>query len=383
MPTFDNGPVSPFTEEEEYARKTVRAFLDKELEPHHEKFIGDLEYDRAFWRKAGQAGILGSVIPEEYGGPGLSELFAVIISQELGRSIGGATIGSSLSADLATHILMEFGPEDKKREYAERILAGEISQAVGITEPGAGSDVTAMTTTAIRHGDEYVVNGSKVFISNANKAELLYLVAKTDPAKRGSGMSILMIEGTPAGMTRRRLPLMGCPAYDLAELHFDEVRVPAGNRLLDEGQAMRILMSTFTLDRLQVAARALGEAELAYALTVEQVKNRAAFGQKVFDFQNTKFVLADMRTEIEVGRSLLYDGIRRYRAGVFGFDDAAMIKLWIPQMTGRVVDQAVQLFGGSGYMDEMPISRIYTANRLHRIYAGTDEQQKIAISKSI
>ncbi|MGW4773479.1 acyl-CoA dehydrogenase family protein [Nocardia sp. NPDC004278] len=375
--------MSPFAEEEKDARRSVRAFLDRELEPDYERFVGDIEYDRKFWRKAGEAGILGSAIPEHLGGPGLSELVSVIISHELGRSIGGATVGSSIGADLATHVLMSAGSEQLRRKYADQIMAGEVTQAVGITEPDAGSDVTAMRTTAIRDGDYYVLNGTKTFISNAVKADLIYVVAKTDPTRRGAGMSMLAVEGNPEGLTRRRLSLMGCPAYDIAELHFDNVRVPADNIMLGEGKAMSVLMSTFALDRLQVAARALGEAELAYALTVEQVKNRDAFGQKIFDFQNTKFVLAHMRTEIEVGRSFLYDAIRKYRGGTFRFDEAAMVKLWIPQMTSRVVDMAVQLFGGSGYMDEMPVSRLYTANRMHRIYAGADEQQLVAIAKEI
>lgn len=383
MPTFDDGPVHPFTEEEQYARRTIRAFLDKELDPHHEKFIGDIEYDRAFWRKAGAAGILGSAVPEELGGAGLTPLVAVIISQELGRSIGGATVGTSISADLATHVLVDHGSQEQQAKYLPGVLTGEVTQAFGITEPDAGSDVTAIRTTALRDGDDYVINGAKTYICNAYKADLLYVLAKTDPSQRGKGMSVLAVPGDTPGITRRLLPTMGPAAYDLAELHFDDVRVPESALMEGEGQAMRILMGTFTLDRLQVASRALGEAELAYALTVEQVKNRDVFGQKVFDFQNTKFVLADMKTDIEVGRSQLYDGIRKYRAGKFTFEDAAMIKLWIPQMSCRVVDHAVQLFGGSGYMDEMPISRIYTANRLHRIYAGTDEQQKIAIARAI
>ncbi len=383
MTQIQDGFGETFTEVEEDCRTVIRAFLDTELEPNHDKFVGDLEYDREFWRRAGRAGILGATIPEEYGGPGLGETISVILSQELGRSIGAATIGSSLEADLATHMLMDHGSEEWKRKLAPGILAGEVLQCVAITEPDAGSDITSIRTTAVRDGDDYVVNGTKVFISNANKADIIYLAVKTDPTKRGSGMSVLIVEADSPGITRAPLKTMGCAAYDVAEIHFEDVRVPADNLMGAEGKAMEILMGTLMLDRLQVSARALGEAELALRLTLEHVKDRTAFGGRIFDFQNTQFVLADMKTEIEAGRAFLLDGVRKMRSGALAHPDASMVKLWVTQMTGRVIDKALQLFGGFGFMDEMPISRIYTANRIHRLYVGTDEMQKITIARSL
>jgi len=378
-----NAQLSPFTEEEEMYRRTVRAFFDRELDPHADKFIGDLDYDRAFWRKAGAAGILGATIPEAYGGPEASGICGVVLSQELGRSVGGATVGSSLGADIATHILFAGGSDVQKRKWAPGILSGEVTQCMPLTEADAGSDATAIRATAIRDGEHYVINGSKIYVSNGNKAHLLYVVAKTDPTKRGAGMSMFLVEADTPGVSRSRMTPMGYPAYDLAAFHFHDVRVPADSLFLGEGKALGILMTTFALDRLEIAARALGEAELAFQLALDFVKVRKVFGQPVFDFQNTQFKLAEMKTDIEVGRSFLHDAIRKYRAGAFSIADAAMTKLWIPEMSDRVIDNALQMFGGSGFMEEMPISKLYRANRLHRLYAGTSEIQKIAIARAL
>jgi acyl-CoA dehydrogenase len=376
--------LNPFNEEEEMFRNSLRGFLDRELEPHHEKFIGDPEYDRAFWRKAGKAGLLGGAIPEEYGGPGASDMCPVILAHELGRSLGGATVGSSLGADIATHILTFGGSDAQIRRWAPGILSGEVTQCMPLTEADAGSDATAIRATALKDGDNYVINGTKTYISNGCKAELMYVVAKTDPKQRGRGMSMIIVDAsTTPGITRRPLQTSGYAAYDLAEIHFENVRVPQENLMLGEGRALDILMSTFALDRLCIAARALGEAEAAFALALDYARQRKAFGQPVIEFQNTQFVLAQMKTDIAVGTSFLHDGIRRVRAGLFSLTDGAMQKLWISEMSSRVVDGAVQVFGGAGFMEEMPIARIYRANRLHRIYAGTSELQKVAIARSL
>ncbi len=377
-------PAEAFTEEEEMYRRTVRAFLDRELEPHHERFVGDPEYDRAFWRKAGAAGILGAAVAEEYGGPGASDLCALVMAQELGRSVGGATVGSSFGADVATHILMVGGSDAQKRRWAPGILDGSVTQCMPLTEADAGSDATAIRTTALKDGGDYVINGGKTYISNGNKAELMYVVAKTDPAQRGRGMSMILVDAaTTPGITRRRLETSGYAAYDVAELHFDNVRVPQENLMLGEGRALEILFSTFALDRLSIAGRALAEAELAYRLALDYARQRHAFGQPVIAFQNSQFVLAEMKTEIAVGTAFLHEGVRRYRAGIFDLADGAMQKLWITEMSSRVLDKAVQLFGGAGFMEEMPIARLYKANRLHRLYAGTSELQKVAIAKAL
>ena len=375
--------MSPFSEEEEAARATVRSFLDRELEPNAEKFIGNLDFDRQFWRKAGRAGILGGAIPQAYGGPGASDLMTVVIAQELGRSIGGTVVGSSLSADAITHILMAAGSESQKHRWAPGILSGEVLQCMTLTEATAGSDATAIRTTAVREAGFYVINGSKVFVSNGNKADLVYVVAKTDPTLGGRGMSMLLVEASTPGISRRPMATMGCPAYDLAEFHFDDVRVDAASLLLGEGRAMEILVGLFALDRMEVAARALGEAELGFRLAVDYAKQREAFGRNLIELQSIQFKLAEMKTEVEVGNAFLGDGVRNYRRGSFGLMEGAMLKLWISEMSSRVIDSALQIFGGSGYMEEMPISRLYRANRLHRIYAGTSELQKVAIARHL
>ena len=374
---------SPFTAEEELFRRSVRTFLDRELEPHVREFEAQGALPREFWRKAGAAGILGPSIPERHGGPGASEICYAIVSTELRRSIGSATIGSALAIDLSTHMLVSCASEAQLTRLAPGVLSGELIPALALTEPDAGSDATAIRTVAVRDGDEYVITGSKTYITNGCSANLIYVVAKTDPAARGRGMSVILVEGDPPGLTRRRLRTMGHAIGDLAELHFDGVRVPVSQRLGAEGAGMSILMSTFAAERLGMGAGSLGAAELAFQLTLDWCKQRRAFGQPLFEFQNTQFRLAELKTDIETGRALLHEGVRKHRAGKFTLADGAMLKLWLCEMEGRVLDACVQLFGGAGWMDEVPISRLYTAARLQRIYGGTSEMQKMAIAKTL
>lgn len=372
-----------YEEEHELFRRTVRAFLDKELEPHYRQYAEKGGLDKAFWRKAGKAGILGSGIAEEFGGPGGDFVFNVILAEELGRSAGSAVTGSSLMADIATYILMGHGTKAQKERYAAGILAGEISQAMPLTEPDAGSDPTAIKTTAARQGDEYVINGEKYFISNGTNADVLYVVAKTDPAKRGGGMSIIIVDADTKGVSRHKIPMVGWPAGDTGALNFDDVRVPVANLLGKEGGAMEILMSVFLEDRIQIGARSLGAAEKALELTLEYTKERKVFGQRVIDFQNSQFVLAEVKTDIEVGRAILDQSVMKLRDKRFTFEDGAVLKLWMTEMENRVVDKCQQLFGGAGQMKDTPIANMYTAARIQRIYAGTSELQKVSIARAL
>jgi acyl-CoA dehydrogenase len=372
-----------YTDEHEMFRRTVRAFLDKELEPHYRRYAERGGVDKDFWRKAGNAGILGSGIPEEFGGPGGDFVFNVILAEELGRSVGSSLTGSSLMADIATYILMGFGTKEQKARYAAGILSGEISQAMPLTEPDAGSDATAIKTTAVRDGEHYVINGDKFFISNGASADVLYVVVKTDPTKRGRGMSVIIVDANTPGVSRRKIPMVGWPAGDTGELNFRDVRVPIENLLGKEGEAMQILMSTFLEDRLQIAARCVGAAETALNLTLAYVKERKVSGQRVIDFQNTQFVLAEVKTDIEVGRAFLDQSIMKLRDKQFTFEEAAMLKLWLTEMENRVVDKCQQMFGGAGQMRDTPIAQMYTAARIQRIYAGTSELQKVAIAKAL
>jgi acyl-CoA dehydrogenase len=372
-----------YSEEHELFRRTARAFFDKELNPHYRRYAEAGGVDKEFWRKAGRAGLLGSGIPEEYGGPGGDFVFNVILAEELGRSVGSALTGSSLMADMATGILMAAGTEEQKHKYAPGILSGDLSQAMPLTEPDAGSDVTAIKTTAMRDGDHYVINGEKFFISNGTGADVLYVVAKTDPSQRGRGMSIIIVDANAKGVERHKIPMVGWSAGDTGALHFHNVRVPVSNLMGKEGDAMRIMMGTFMEDRIQISARSLGAAQLALELTLDYVKQRKAFGQRVIDYQNTQFVLAEVKTDIEVARAFVDQSVMKLRDKRFTFEDGAMLKLFCTEMENRVVDKCQQLFGGAGQMRDTPIANMYTAARIQRIYAGTSELQKVAIAKSL
>jgi alkylation response protein AidB-like acyl-CoA dehydrogenase len=374
---------TPFTAEEQMFRRTVRSFLDRELEPHYKAFEASGELPRSFWRKAGAAGILGPAVPEQYGGPGASPVCHLIVAEEMRGSIGGAVVGSSIILDMTAEIVMSAGSEAQKAHWGPRFVSGNAIPSLGLTEPGAGSDATAITTTAVRDGDDYVINGSKIYITNGLKADIIIVIAKTDPAARGRGMSAIIVTGQPAGLTRSRLKTMGHGCEDVAELHFDNVRVPAENLIGGEGGAMAILMQTFALERLSMGAGCIGAADLAFRLALDYVKDRKAFGQSVFDFQGTQWKLAEMKADMEAGRALYHEGVRKYRRGGFSLADGAIIKLWMSEMEGRVIDGCLQLFGGAGYMDDMPISRLYTAARVQRIFGGTSELQKIAIARTL
>lgn len=367
-----------YSEEHEAFRRTVRSFLDREHEPnlaHYEKLGG---LDRDFWRKAGAAGLLGLAHTGER-----DFTFYAITSEELGRTPGTATTGSSLMADVATYILVGHGTQAQKDKYLAGILTGEWTQAMPLTEPDAGSDPTAITTTAIRDGDDYVINGDKYFISNGTGANLLYVVAKTDPALRGKGMSVIIVESGTPGVSQAKIPMVGWRKGDTGALSFDNVRVPVTNLVGEEGGAMKILMSTFLEDRIQIAARCLGAASKALELTLDYVRTRKVFGQRVIDFQNSQFALAECKADIAITETMVDAALVKIRDRSFTFEDGAILKLWATQMEGRVLDKCVQLFGGAGLMDENPISRMWTAARIQRIYAGTDELQKVSIARGM
>ncbi|WP_129778378.1 acyl-CoA dehydrogenase family protein [Peristeroidobacter soli] len=374
---------SPFTEEEELYRETVRTFISRELEPRYLEIPARGPERRQLWRKAGEAGILGACIPEEFGGAGASTLCNVILSYELGRSASYGTIGSFVATDLATSMLVQGGSKALLDRWAPKILSGEVVQCLALTEPNAGSDATAIRTTAVREGDEYVINGQKTFITNADMADVIYVVVKTDPTKRGRGMSVLLVESDRPGVTQRPLKTMGFPAGNTGEVYLENVRVPVGNLIGEEGGAFKLLSSSLDADRLQIGGRALAQAELAHQLTVDYVKQRKAFGHTLLEFQNTQFKLAEAKADLEAGRAFFHSAVRKVRAGQCSEADTAMTKLWLTEMSVRVIDNCLQLWGGAGFMDEMPISRIYTSNRVLRIYGGTSEILKMLIARSL
>jgi acyl-CoA dehydrogenase len=366
---------SVYGEDMEMFRQTVRSFYRKEIVPR-EKHFNTHGIDREAGLAAGRAGLLGSSVPEEYGGAGDNGLAIVVAAEEIGYSPVGASLGTFIGTDICTLFLVNYGTEEQKRTWFPKILTGEAVQAMGMTEPGSGSDATACRTTAVLEDDCYVINGSKCFISNGGKADLVYVIVKTDPAARGRGMSIILVPSGTPGFTQRKMKTMGYAAGDTGELFFDNVRVPAANLLGPLNGALRIFQTTMALDRLQVCGRSLGAAQAAFEMTLDYVRNRHIFGQRVVDFQNTQFELAKIEIDLTVARAYMDELVNKFKAGTFGDRDGWRCKVWFPEMEFRTLDACVQLWGGNGWMDEMPISRMFTAARVQRIYAGATELQK-------
>jgi alkylation response protein AidB-like acyl-CoA dehydrogenase len=363
-------------------RDALRAFYRKEVEPRVREFEAQGGVGRDVWRKAGEAGFLGVCVPEEYGGAGDDGLAIVVGAEELGYSPAGATIGAFLGTDICTLFLVKHGTETQKRRWFPSILTGETIQCMGMTEPQTGSDAFAAHATAVRSGDEYVLNGSKCFISNGSKANLIYVIARTDPNIRGaSGLSMIIVPSATPGVTQRRMKTMGYAAGDTGEIFLEDVRVPAENLVGEEGGVARMFHGIMALDRLQICARAYGAAQTAFQMTLDYVRKRRIFGQRVVDFQNTQFKLAEAEVDIDVARAYLQSLIDKYRENAFTDRDGWRCKIWFADMEGRVVDSCLQLWGGNGWMDDMPISRMYTAARLQRIHVGPNELHKSLLGR--
>ena len=374
-----------FSPEHEQFRETVRRFIANELEPNIDKWLEEDGVPRSFWLQAASAGLLGVSTPEEYGGPGGDFLHRVVISQEIGYSIAGASMAALWEADQLSEQLMDHGTEEQKRTWLPRMARGETRFAFAVTEPNTGSDVAAIRTMAVRDGDDYVINGSKTYISGVTSADALLLGCKTKADAGNKGISVIIVEADRPGVRRgRKLKKMGMNAADTGEFFFENVRVPVSNRFGEENNGFKVFMSALNRDRFLWSMISHAAASRAFDLTVDFVKNRKAFGQTIFDFQNTQFRLAEIKTELAVGRAFLDEVLRSYlESGKFDSLKSAMAKMWLPEMEGRIIDQCVQLHGGAGYMDEYPISRLYTAARLHRIFAGTAEIMRVTVARSI
>lgn len=373
-----------YDEEHEMFRDAVRKFFDKEMTPHHNQWEKDGVVPKSFWQQAGEQGLLCPQVPEEYGGPGGDYRYLAIVDEELG--LAGATgPGFTVHSDICAGYLLSYGSEDQKREWLPKMVSGEAITAIAMTEPGTGSDLQGIKTTAKLDGNQYVINGNKTFISNGQNADLIILVAKTDPAQGAKGTSLILVEADRDGVRKgRNLDKMGMHAADTSELFFDDVRVPTANLLgPEEGKGFVQLMTELPQERLGIAINAMASAQYAYDLTVDYVKERRAFGKTVFDFQNTRFKLAELKTELAVSWAFIDQCIEHHMRGALTAEDAAMAKLWVTEMQGRVVDEGVQLHGGYGYMNEYPIARAYTDARVQRIYGGTSEIMKELISRGI
>jgi len=372
--------------EHDMFRDSFRRFLDKEIVPRAEEFERDGIMDRAVFARAGAAGFLAMEAPEEYGGGGVKDFRynAVIIEEVAETAIGGSGLGLTLHNDICLPYFLHLCNEEQKQRWLPGICSGELVTAVAMTEPGIGSDLASMTTTAVRDGDVYVVNGSKTFITNGINADLVITAVKTDPTQKHKGMSLLIIERGMEGFERgRNLEKIGLHSQDTAELFFTDVRVPAGNLLGAEGEGFRYLVTNLPQERLSIAAAGLASARAAYRWTLEYVKERRAFGQPIAGFQNTRFKLAELATEIAVAEAFIDKAILAHNEGQLSAEEAAMAKWWCTELQGRATDIGVQLHGGYGFMTEYAIARAYADARVTRIYGGTTEIMKEIIGRSI
>jgi len=375
---------SIYRAEHEAFRETLRRFLERELTPNIETWERNGIIERSFWLRAGELGLIAPGMPEAYGGPGGDFVHQLIVSEELGRCAAGAGAGVALESGLPAFHILNFGTEEQRQRWLPEVCSGQVILTVAMTEPHCGSDLQAIKTAAVRDGDDYIINGSKIYISGGINADLALVAAKTDPGAGAKGISVFLVESTRVGYVRgRNLHKMGMKAGDTAELFFEDLRVPASSLLGPTGGGFAVLMKELPKERLTIAARAFGAADLAFSLTLAFVKERKAFGQRIFDFQNSQFVLAEMHTEIAYGRAFYEDCVARVLRGELDNSRSAMAKLWLTELEGRVMDRCVQLHGGAGYMDEYPISKLYTAARIHRIYGGTSEIMKYTIARTL
>ncbi|MCF5045767.1 acyl-CoA dehydrogenase family protein [Pseudomonas simiae] len=376
-------PRTLFSPEHELFRESVRTFLEKDAAPFHGHWEKQGYIDRRLWNKAGEAGMLCSHLPEEYGGLGADFLYSAVVIEEISR-LGLTGIGFSLHSDIVAPYILHYGSEALKHEYLPKLISGEMVTAIAMTEPGAGSDLQGVKTTAVLDGDEYVINGSKTFITNGYLAELVIVVAKTDPKAGAKGTSLFLVEADTPGFDKgKRLEKVGMKAQDTSELFFQDVRVPKENLLGQAGMGFAYLMQELPQERLTVAIGALSSAEAALEWTLEYTRERKAFGKAIADFQNTRFKLAEMATEIQIGRVFVDKCMALHLEGKLDVPAAAMAKYWATDLQCKVLDECVQLHGGYGFMWEYPIARAWADARVQRIYAGTNEIMKEIIARAL
>jgi len=372
-----------FTSDHEIYRNTVRRFVETELVPHHPEWEAAGIVPREIWLKAGEYGLLCPSIPEEYGGPGADWLHNVIVVEELSRcAMSGPGFG--LMSDIVAPYLLAWANEDIKRSLLPEIVRGEKIGAIAMTEPDAGSDLKNIRTRAVRDGDEWVINGQKVYISNGQLADFVVVACKTDIGEGARGMSLILVETDREGFRRgRNLEKIGLKAQDTSEMFFEDVRVPVTNLLGEEGNGFGMLMTKLVQERLLVGIGCICSAEAAIRWTVDYTKERKAFGGTIADFQNTQFVLAQLATEVSAARVYTDWCIERFLEDQLTAVDAAKLKLLTTELLGKVVDQCLQFFGGSGYMSEYPISRAFVDARIKRIAGGASEVMKQIISRDL
>jgi alkylation response protein AidB-like acyl-CoA dehydrogenase len=373
-----------FDDEHEAFRTTVRGFLDREVAPHHEQWEADGVVPRELWTKAGDLGLLCFDVEEQYGGAGVRDFrYNMVVAEELAR-IGANGPGFGVHTDIIVPYLSGLGTDEQKRRWLPGCVSGEIITAIAMTEPGAGSDLQGIRTTAVDKGDHYVLNGSKTFISNGILSDLVVVVARTDPGAGHKGISLLVVErGMPGFERGRNLDKMGLKAQDTAELFFDDVVVPKENLLGEEGSGFISLMLNLPQERLSIAMIAAAACQQILRMSLDYAKERQAFGRPIGRFQHNRFVIAEMATEARIAQVFVDDCVRLHNEGRLDASGASMAKWWTTELQNKLVDRAVQLYGGYGYMMEYPIARAYVDSRIQTIYGGTTEIQKEIIGRSL
>jgi alkylation response protein AidB-like acyl-CoA dehydrogenase len=375
-----------FEHEHEAFRDSFRRFLEKEVVPQYASWERDGIVPREVFLAAGANGFLGMAVPEEYGGGGVDDFrFNVVISEEAARAgVAGFGLGIGLHNDIVLPYLLAYTTDEQKVRWLPGVASGELITAIAMTEPGMGSDLASLRTTAAKDGDGYVVDGSKTFITNGINADLVVTAVTTDPTQRHRGISLVVLErGMPGFERGRNLDKIGQHAQDTAELFFTGVRVPLGNRLGEEGKGFAYLVAKLPQERLSIAVGAVAAARAALDWTLEYARDRTAFGRPIGSFQSSRFRLAEMATEIDIAQHYVDACVRALDAGELTAEDAAKAKWWTTELQGRVIDACVQLHGGYGYMVEYPIARAYADARVTRIYGGTTEIMKEIVGRSL
>jgi alkylation response protein AidB-like acyl-CoA dehydrogenase len=375
---------SIYTQEHEDFRATVREFLEREVVPHHDQWEKDGQVSREVWTKAGAQGLLCFDVDEEYGGAGVKDFrYNMVVAEEISR-VGASGLGFPVHTDVIVPYISSLGTEEQKRRWLPGVVSGELISAIAMTEPGTGSDLQGIRTSAVDKGDHYVLNGSKTFISNGIMSDLVIVVARTNPDGGHQGISLLVVERGMDGFERgRNLEKVGLKAQDTAELFFDNVHVPKENLLGEEGSGFISLMTNLPQERVSIAAIAVAACEHVLQLCLDYAKEREAFGRPIGKFQHNRFLLAEMATEVHIARVFVNDCVLKLNAGEVDTALASMAKWWTTELQKKIVDQAVQLFGGYGYMMEYPVARAFVDSRIQTIYGGTTEVQKEIIGRML
>ncbi|ERP91274.1 acyl-CoA dehydrogenase [Alcanivorax sp. P2S70] len=376
-------PRTLFNSDHETFRDTVRKFLEAEAVPNNEEWEKQGVVPREIWLKAGEQGFLCPMVKEQYGGIEADFLYSVVINEEISR-LGLTGIGWGLHTEIVAPYIQNNGSEFLKEKYLPKMVTGECIGAIAMTEPGAGSDLQGVKTTAVKQGDHYVLNGSKTFITNGQNADIVIVVAKTDPSKGAKGISLFVVDCDSEGFEKgTNLKKVGMKAQDTSELFFQDVKVPAENLLGEEGMGFIYLMKELPQERLGISIGGLAMAESALEQTIQYVKERKAFGKSIADFQNTQFKIAEMHTKLEVARSYVDRCLELHLKKELDIPTAAAGKYYITDLQCEVIDECLQLHGGYGYMWEYPIARMFADSRVQRIYGGTNEIMKTIIAKAV